>query len=75
MIFLLQSSLKSNMQTDDNYLETMRNKTCIDSISAYYEINNYILLHNILLRLSHTLSCLTPIWKTFTLLLTRTMRP
>lgn len=75
MIFLLQSSLKSNMQTDDNYLETMRNKTCIGSISGYYEINNYILLHNILLRLSHTLSCLTPIWKTFILLHTRTMRP
>lgn len=75
MIFLLQSSLKSNMQNNGNYLETMRHKTHMASISGYYEINNYILFHDILLRLSNTLSHVTSIWKTSFMLHTRILRP
>ena len=77
IIFLLQNNLKNNIQTNGNYLESMRNKTerKTGTISGCYEIKSYVLLHNVLLWLSHTLSPLVPTGETFITSHARTLRP
>lgn len=64
--FLIKKSKKQYA-----YLETMRNKTY--QLTLYYEINHYILLSSIFLRLPTTLSCLIPIWGSSVMLHTRTV--
>ena len=67
MIFFLIKKSKKQYA----YLETMRNKTY--QLTLYYEINCYILLSSIFLRLPDTLSCLIPIWVSSVMLHTRTV--
>lgn len=64
--FLIKKSKKQYA-----YLETMRNKTY--QLTLYYEINHYILLSSIFLRLPDTLSYLIPIWESSVMLCTRTV--
>lgn len=64
--FLIKKSKKQYA-----YLETMRNKTY--QLTLYYEINHYILLSSIFLRLPDTLSYLIPIWGSSVMLCTRTV--